>query len=295
MLNTSNWQKVYAGRASLRLPEGIAVDFEHTEVNQVELRRIHSSAHEFEQAWMERVDVVKRGEGQLNAKTTLVHDYTGQHTILFDSTGGTGQQRTLEHWQTYGPLIFSGQTVMNLDDVPLGEKAIHDVFAAITPHASPQPGDFVLDGANVHIPLNGRERISLSWIVPIPGKTAGSTVPLRFTLLSDVVSEPGQPEVLTNLARLRQAAESHGIRVTVLRAGPQALAGLKGEESAITLIDNAKPNTFQFNARWAFVGRDNDALAPGTELSADTDSIQSVDSAALLSTWQAISTSLRFQ
>jgi hypothetical protein len=295
VMNTSDWETVYAGRASLRLPEGTAVDFAHTEVNQVELRHIQPEAHGFEQSWLERVDAVKRGKGQPNTKTTLVRDYSGQHTILFDSTGGAGQQRTLEHWQAYGSAIFSGQTVMNLDEVPLGEKAIQDVFAAITPHAVPQPGDFALDGANVHVPLDGRERISLSWIVPVPGKAPGSTVPLRFTLLSDVAAELGKPEVLSSLGNLRQAAQAHGIRVTVLRAGPHALAGLNGEESAVTLLDSAKPQTFQFNARWAFVGRPNDALAPGTELSADTDSIQNVDPAILLSYWQTISSSLRFQ
>jgi hypothetical protein len=291
-LNTSTWETVYAGRASLRTPKARPWGFEHTEVNQVELRRIPSGASSFEQMWQERVNAIRPGTGEPNAHTTVTREYPGQHTILFDSTG---QQRTIEHWQVYGSVILAGQTVMTLADLNLGEQAIQELFAAITPYTVPQRGDFALDDANVHIPLNGREAVSLSWTVLVPGKSPGTTVPLHFTLLRDVVAEVGKPDVLASIPKLKQVSEARGVRVTVLYAGNRKLAGLNGEASALTLLDTKHPQTYSFSARWGSPGRANDAMAPGIDFSAAADSVQNVDPNVLLSYWQAVSDSLRFQ
>jgi Tle cognate immunity protein 4 C-terminal domain len=297
MLNTSSWQKVYAGRASLLLPEGTAVSFDQTEVNQVDLKRITPGPQGLEQSWLEHVDQIRRGKGEPGAQTVLTREYPGQHTVLYANEGVSGPvpERTLQHWQAYGDVFFAGETVMHLEDLPLGEQAIRDVFTAITPHAVPGPGDFALDGANVHVPLNGSETVHLSWTLMVPTKTLGTTIPVRFSLMSDTVSKPGELEILSVIPELKRVSSANGIRVTILKASKHTLAGLNGEESVLTLLDTQHPKTYSFSAGWGSAGRAYDALAPSIELTANTDSVQNIDPDVLLSYWQAISSSLRFQ
>ena len=104
-LQESKFHDVYAGRAIFQVSEGVEVSLSDTQVGQVTLARVAADSRQFETLWSERLGRIRSGEGERDVITTIERAYPGQHTTLYDTTGGHKQGRSLEHRQTFGNVV----------------------------------------------------------------------------------------------------------------------------------------------------------------------------------------------
>ena len=293
ILPVSSTHQVFAGRASLLIPKSVNLRITRSEVNQVVLHAEGDAAH-FESAWAARLQAIRAGNAEPQMRSTLEREIPGEHTVQFDVTRGTGQERTLESWATYGKTIVRAQTVVPLSDLQAGKQALSEVLHSLQPGDQPAKGDFRFDGGIARLPLNGRERITAEWQEPIFEHPDEIKTSLAFTLLTDVVEEPGKPDTLSRLAESKQEASANGLQLKDLRSGSRIVNGLQGEESVTVLIDPKHPETVQFNAQWMCAGKANDAFAPAVDITATANNVKSTDADILMAQWTSALASLSF-
>lgn len=292
-LPVSSTHRVFAGRASLLVPKGVNILITRSEVNQV-LLRAEPDGSKLETKWASRLQAIRDGNAEPQMHSSLEREFPGEHTAQFDVTRGTGQERTLERWAIYGNTVVQAQTVVPLSDLQAGKQALNEVIQSLQTVDQPAKGDFRFDGGIARLSLNGRERISAEWREPVFERPEELKTHITFTLLTDVVEEPGKPDTLSRLAKSKREASANGLQLRELRAGSRLVNGLDGEESVTILIDPKHSQTVQFNAQWLSAGKANDAYAPAVDLTANADAVKATDADMLLAQWTSALDSLRF-
>ncbi len=292
--------RVYAGRATLLLPNGVNLKITEAEVNEV-LLRTEPGTDDFEKKWTARVNDIRNNHANPTGFSKVDREWPGDHTVQFDTTRGTLDARTWERWGLLGNTLVKATTVAPLNKADEAYKALADLFHALLPDGTPRPGDFRFAGGIARVPFNGVENVTAEWSESVTDAAGNSKAKLNFSMLLQVMDIAGniqgvQQEMRQRLATTKQRGAMDGpagVDVREVRSGPVTVHGMQGVESIVVFID--RPTGKQsFSARWECPGTSGDAYAPSIDLSASADNFSPADLPFLTAQWSAALQSLQF-
>lgn len=290
--------QVYAGRATLLLPNGVNLKITEAEVNEV-LLRTEQGTDDFEKKWAARVNDIRNNHANPTGFSSVDREWPGDHTVQFDTTRGTLDARTWERWGVLGDRIVKASTVAPLDKADEAYKALADLFSNLRPDGTPKPGDFQFVGGIARVPFNGAERIIAEWQEPVVEAGGEVRAKLNFTLIADAVSKAVtfaemQQEKRQRVAQSNEVASQRALAVKELRSGPRSINGVEGEETISLITDRNHPEKSTLFLEWITTGVSNDAFAPAITLTGGVDNMDASDADKAVAQWTAALATLRF-